>query len=373
MRPRIGEEFDVSAYPEMQLAFEGPIADEEITIDKWGVWLSAYAPVYDEAGTAVAIVGIDRDVATVLAIESALKSVIIMVFLGALSLSLMVSVLFAKHFTKPINQLKLGAARVISGDLSHRIESTRKDEFGELAAAFNHMTAEVEKLLRHKDEFITQLGHDLKTPLTPLVALLPKIEREEKDPKLKELLGATIHNVNYMKELVIKTLQLARLTSPDTELITEDITLSHEVNNVIESGRSIFYEKDTKVENKISEEIVVKVDKLRFLELFSNLISNAVKFTPDGGSTITIDAKDDKGFVTVSIKDTGIGMTTEELEHAFDEFYKADKSRHELESSGLGLSICKHIVEKHGGKIWAESPGKGMGSTFYFTLKSGGG
>jgi len=116
---------------------------------------------------------------------------------------------------------------------------------------------------------------------------------------------------------------------------------------------------------------MVKADKLRFRELFENLASNAIKYTPKGGETVTIDAKKEKKHVEVSVKDTGIGMNKRQIKRVFDEFYKADRSRHELESSGLGLSICKRIVEKHGGKIWVESKGLGKGSTFYFTLESG--
>ena len=85
---------------------------------------------------------------------------------------------------------------------------------------------------------------------------------------------------------------------------------------------------------------------------------------------ITIDAKKEKNIVTVSLKDTGIGMTKDQSKKIFDEFYKADRTTSEYKSSGLGLSICKRIIEKHDGKIWVESPGPGKGSTFYFTLKS---
>ena len=109
--------------------------------------------------------------------------------------------------------------------------------------------------------------------------------------------------------------------------------------------------------------------RLRLEELFDNLITNAVKYTPENGGTITVDAKEEKGQITVSITDTGIGITEEHKKHIFDEFYKADESRHEISSAGLGLSICKRIIEKHGGKIWVESLGLGKGSTFYFTLK----
>ena len=95
-----------------------------------------------------------------------------------------------------------------------------------------------------------------------------------------------------------------------------------------------------------------------------------MKYSQEGGGTITIDAKKAKDFVTISVTDTGIGMTKNQINHIFEEFYKADESRHDLQSHGLGLSICKNIVEKHGGKIWAESPSIGKGSTFFFTFKS---
>jgi signal transduction histidine kinase len=108
---------------------------------------------------------------------------------------------------------------------------------------------------------------------------------------------------------------------------------------------------------------------LRIEELFTNIINNAGKYTPSKG-TITIDAVKENEMITVSITDTGIGMTEDQIEHMFDEFYKADPSRHDFDSSGLGMSICKRIVEKHDGKIWAESPGPGKGSTFYVRLSS---
>ena len=117
----------------------------------------------------------------------------------------------------------------------------------------------------------------------------------------------------------------------------------------------------------IGEKIIINADKLKLEELFSNLYSNAAKYMERGGNII-IDAKETKDDVIVSIKDTGIGLTKEELKHVFDEFYKADWSRHDRESSGLGLAICKRIVEKHGGKIWAESSGLKKGTTFYFTI-----
>jgi signal transduction histidine kinase len=104
-----------------------------------------------------------------------------------------------------------------------------------------------------------------------------------------------------------------------------------------------------------------------FNDLFTNLIDNALKYSPNGGK-ITIEGTRLDNFIQISINDEGIGLSIKELEHVFDDFYKADWSRHDLTSSGLGLTICKKIIEKHNGKIWAESKGKDKGSSFIFTL-----
>jgi PAS domain S-box-containing protein len=229
-------------------------------------------------------------------------------------------------------------------------------------------TAEIENLLKQKDDFINQLGHDLKTPLTPLLSLLPILERTEDDPKSKEMLEVFHRNVDYMKNLVTKTIELARLNSPNTVLDIADINLWDVVDNSIKDQLIIFHDKNIKINNKIDKNILVKADNLRLDELFNNLINNSIKYTPVDGS-ITISSEDNGDFVKIKVSDDGVGMDKEQAASVFNEFYKADKSRHDFTSSGLGLSICKRIVEKHGGEIWAESPGLGKGSTFAFTLK----
>jgi len=240
----------------------------------------------------------------------------------------------------------------------------------ELEHKVKERTAEVGKLLKQKDEFIGQLGHDLKNPLGPLVNLIPLLEKKETDPESKKILEILDRNANHMRNLVVNTIELGRLNSPNVKLNIENINLLDELNNIIKRNSLLFEENNMKIENKADKNIIVKTDKLRLTELFDNLISNSVKYSPDGG-TITIDAKQDKDFVTVSVKDTGMGITEEQLSRIFDEFYKADDARHDFDSSGLGLSICKRIVEKHGGKIWAESSGGEKGTTFYFTIPAG--
>jgi PAS domain S-box-containing protein len=231
-------------------------------------------------------------------------------------------------------------------------------------------TKEIEKLLRQKDEFINQLGHDLKSPLTPLIGLLPVLETIDDDEKSKEIVNIFRRNIEYMRNLVLKTLELAQLNAPSTSFNLKEIKIWAVADSCIKDQQVVFNEKGVKVENKIDKNITVEADMLRLGEVFRNLISNAYKYSPND-TDIVIDAQSNSKFVTISIKDSGRGMTKQQIDHIFEEFYKGDKSRHELSSTGLGLSICNRIIERHGGKIWAESPGPDKGSTFYFTLKKG--
>lgn len=229
-------------------------------------------------------------------------------------------------------------------------------------------TEEVEKLLVHKDQFIGQLGHDLKSPLTPLITLLPIMLKREQDPKQKELLEICQTNTQFMQELVSKTLRIARLDSCKYIPAFEIFNLSNLLNKIIKRESTKAKEKGIGIKPVTNNDITVYAEKLAIQEIVDNLIGNALKFTPKGG-TIRLKIKSQSPFATVSITDTGIGMDDEQLPHIFDEFYKADESRHDLQSQGLGLSICKRSVESHGGQIWAESLGQGNGSTLAFTIK----
>ena len=287
-----------------------------------------------------------------------------------------------KAVVVPITKFRESAKIIGKGNLDTKVDIRSRDELGDLANAFNQMAKDLkesrdkiqqynkilENLIKQKDEFIGQLGHDLKNPLQPLVGLLPMLIEQEKDPKIKEALEIMNKNVEYMRDLIFKTLQLAKLRSSDIKFDMEKINLKENSDSVIESQKLTLKEHKIKVENQIKDDIFVNADKLRLSELFKNLINNSVKYTEKNGR-ITLNAKIEKDDVIVSIADTGIGMNKEQLDRVFDEFYKANKFSNEYDSSGLGLAICKRIVERHEGKIWVESQGPNKGTTFYFTLK----
>ena len=344
---------------------------------------------------------------------------------------LLIFFIFNRIITAPVSDLIKGVRSMSEGNLGSKVKINSKDEIGELASAFNKMTIdlkksqdslkeysenleklvtkrteqledktanlekinkdlikarkdlntlnknlekrikerteEVELLLKQKDDFINQLSHDLKSPLMPLTVLIPVLEKHETDAKKIEILEVLQRNVQYMKNIAIKTLELAKLNSPKTKFSLEKIDMKDEIKRIIKNKKTIFEEKNLEIKNNIAEELLVKADKLRLEELITNLLENSVNFSFDKGKII-IDAEKEKDYVKTSIKDTGMGMTKQQIKHAFEEFYKADQSRHDFDSSGLGLTICKKIIERHDGDIWMESTGPGHGTTVFFTL-----
>jgi signal transduction histidine kinase len=347
---------------------------------------------------------------------------------------LLIFFLFNYFISSPIGELTKGVRSMGKGVLGYEVKIKSKDEIGELATAFNKMssdlkisrdhleeysknleklvaertreleektkyleqtnqdltitreqlyilnknleervkerTKDVEKLLKQKDEFINQLGHDLKNPLGPLINLIPLLEEKENDSAKKEMLTVLHRNADYMKNLVVKTLELAVLNSPNTRFSIELMNLFKEVDQILENKKILVDENKIRISNKINHKLYVKADRLRLEELLTNIVENSVKYSKEK-CWITIDAEQTNDFVKISIADTGIGMIKEQIERIFDEFYKADSARHDIQNTGLGMSICKRIVEKHGGSIWVESPGPGKGTTVFFTLLTG--
>jgi nitrogen fixation/metabolism regulation signal transduction histidine kinase len=227
-------------------------------------------------------------------------------------------------------------------------------------------------LLKQKDLFISRLGHDLKTPLTPLVALLPLIRSRTEDQRQLELLDICINSVNNMNDLVIKTLRLARITSAANVASRNlNICLSAVVDAAVSNLTEMLKHHSVTIENRTFPELLVKGNQAELEEVLTQLLSNAVKFSPVD-SRVSVEASCINRVVTVIVRDNGIGLSPEEQQHIFEEFYTADPSRHVLDSSGLGLTICRRIVENHGGQISAASPGKNGGTAVSFTLEAGG-
>lgn len=225
----------------------------------------------------------------------------------------------------------------------------------------------VQELLNFKTQFMNQLSHDLRTPLTPMMALMPLLEPHISDERDKERFQVIKNNIQYMRNLVVSILDIARMDAGRFTLNKTKINLYRMVENIISDTLVVFEKSSIRSINMIPNSIDVSADELHIKEVFENLISNSIRYSPSGG-TITLAAIERENDVEISVSDTGIGMEKTEINKVFTEFFKADTSRHDPYSTGLGLSICKRIVEKHGGRISASSEGVNRGMTITFTL-----
>lgn len=224
-------------------------------------------------------------------------------------------------------------------------------------------TREIEELLIQKDDFITQIGHDLKTPLTPIIAILPILKKKEQDPKKREYLDMAIRNANHIQDLILSILQMARLNRAYFPALGTKLSISYMIDELIINNEYEILKKHLMVENHIPAELGIRISPIDFDTVFGNILDNAIKYSRRGGEITFFGEKTDEGIV-IQIRDTGIGLIPEEASHVFEKFYKADPSRHDKKSYGLGLSISQKIVKQNGGKILVKSEGRDLGTSF---------
>ncbi|MBN2881147.1 PAS domain S-box protein [Candidatus Woesearchaeota archaeon] len=248
--------------------------------------------------------------------------------------------------------------------LNKNLERKVEERTKKLTAA----NEKVQKLFNLRSQFVNQVAHDLRTPMTPILGLIPLIRSKVKDKNSLEQINMVENNARYLSELINKTLDISRLDAGKLKLNKEKVEMSQLLKDFIRNSDELFKQNKIKVSLNIESKAknTVFADKMRINEILFNLVSNASKFMPNKKELIfTLNVKSSKVFL--SVKDSGIGISKEHIKKIFEEFYQVDTSGHS-HSAGLGLAISKRIIELHGGKIWAESDGVNMGTTFTFSL-----
>jgi signal transduction histidine kinase len=237
----------------------------------------------------------------------------------------------------------------------------------EISKIIDDKNLQVEQLVSQKEFFITQLAHDLRTPLTPVIAMLPLIIDGIKDPDSKELLqlfSCSIENLQNMVNTIIQYATLNQLTNIDDY---GRFDIEYLIDDALKVNSFLIREKELNIDISLPPEISVSLSKNLGPVIFRNLISNSVSYNIFRGS-ISIHGEVHKGKIYISISDSGIGIPPHLLETMWDEFVIGDTARNNPCSKGLGLSIVKQIVTMHGGSIIGTSNGIGTGATFTITL-----
>lgn len=226
---------------------------------------------------------------------------------------------------------------------------------------------EIVNLMEARTEFINRAAHDLRTPITPILILIPTIKKRIKDKEILYDISIIEKNANYLKRIADNLISYLKSKTGRYNYIFKKIDIRKLIEDVLKTYKEAFNQNKISVRKKIPRNLpLVELDELKITEVIQNIVSNALKFMPKGRK-MTISAKKMDNFINIEFKDTGIGMNKNTLPKIFGEFFKADKSRH-IEGEGLGLSICKGIIGSHHGTIRAESEGLGKGSTILFDI-----
>jgi two-component system phosphate regulon sensor histidine kinase PhoR len=226
----------------------------------------------------------------------------------------------------------------------------------------------IRRLETVRRDFISNISHELRTPLAGLKALVDTLRGGAiKDrPTAKRFLKRMDAEVDTLTQMVEELLELSRIESGLAPLRLASTPIAEVVIPPVERLRPQAERAGLEFTVRpLAEEPQVLADAERARQVLTNLVHNAIKFTPPGGR-VTIAARPSADEVVISVRDTGVGIPVEDLPRIFERFYKADQAR-SGGGTGLGLAIAKHVVQGHGGRIWAESV-EGEGSTFYFTL-----
>jgi two-component system phosphate regulon sensor histidine kinase PhoR len=228
--------------------------------------------------------------------------------------------------------------------------------------------SEMRNLQTMRQEFVGNISHELRTPLAAIKAIVETLQGGAIDDKkaVTDFLNRLDVEVDGMTQMVAELTELSRIETGRIKLKLEPVNLNLLIEEVIARLSPQAERQQVSLLTELSSDLPpVPADRDRIQQVILNIVHNAIKFTPPGGKA-TVYAKPQKDTVTVSVADTGIGISKEDLPHIFERFFKADKSR-SGSGTGLGLAIAKHIVQAHGGSIWVQSE-EGKGSTFSFSL-----
>ena len=257
---------------------------------------------------------------------------------------------FIRRVLKPLRALETGVKELTAGRLDHRVPEAGDDELRDLAEAFNTMAKRLSELLDSKEHLLLDMSHELRSPLTRIMVQLEFVP----DDKVRESLRA---DVLEMEAMVTAILEEARLRTTATALDLEQMSMDELVRSVAEE----FKDRSPGIVCEALEPVEIQADRDKMRMVLRNLLENAVKHTPEGGEPVTVSMMQEQNQVDIIIEDHGEGIPESALPHLFEPFFRADSSRSRKTGGyGLGLSLCKAIIDAHGGRIEVTStPGKG--------------
>jgi signal transduction histidine kinase len=299
--------------------------------------------------------------------------IIILIAVNTMLLGLIIS----RSFSKPIQELNKAAQELEKGNFTVRTNITTNDELTQLSDAFNRSALALSKmdeerlqLDKAKAEFLSITSHELRTPITPLKAQLQMLQQEyfgKLNEKQKESLDVILRNAERLNKIIEDFLEISRIEAARLKFAFRKTDLHETVKETVKFMEGFAKEKNITLVVTAEELPAIEIDPDRISQVLRNLVHNAIKFSPtDSSIEIHLEMKNDH--VRFSVKDQGVGLNSDDQIRIFEPFYQVEAAlSRKFGGTGLGLTICRGIIEAQKGKIWVESR-PGCGCTFYFTV-----
>lgn len=300
--------------------------------------------------------------------QESFREALVWAAIAAGIVALGVSLFLSQRVVTPVREMMSASQHIANGNYSERVQDRSADELGQLARSFNQMAEKLHQAETLRRQLIGDVAHELRTPLTAIKGSMEGLM----DGVLPASQGTfqQVHDeIERLNRLVTDLGELNRVEAGAFELTLGPVKISELVKTVFKRFDQQYKEKRVELTGSIHAELSpVHVDENRIIQVLTNLIENALRYTPAGGMVSVAAVQNDSG-IQITVKDTGLGIPGEHLPNVFTRFYRVDKSRsRSAGGSGIGLTIARHIIEAHGGQIRVESAGRDQGSSFIFTL-----
>jgi heavy metal sensor kinase len=355
-----------ASYRSLEKAFSGEIDFE--TIGEAGSRLRIITMPIRENGKVVSVVQVGTSLEDFDESLSRLLTVMAISIPTAFFLTLIGGYFLAKKSLKPVDQIRKAAVKISSSNLEEKIDvGGRRDELGKLAETFNDMIERLRESFQRINQFSTDVSHELKTPLTILKGQTEVALRKERDKEeYKRVLSSNLEEINRMTKIIDDLLFLSKAESKNLSLAKDVVHLRDLITDICLDMKVYADEKGVFLEIGSLEDVRVEGDELKLRRMLMNIIDNGIKYTNPGGK-VEVRSFIEDGYARIEIKDTGVGISENDLKYIFDRFYRADKARRREVGVGLGLSISKWIAEAHNGTIEVKSKPQ-EGTTFSVRL-----
>jgi signal transduction histidine kinase len=282
----------------------------------------------------------------------------IIFLLITVSLILAGAYLLIRRILQPIRWLRNGVNEVAKGNFDQPIPIRKNDELGELSQSFNTMSSRIKEMINARDQLLLDVSHELRSPLTRIKVSLELMDKDSTR-------GSIADDIHEIETMITEILESERINSKHGKLEKRNIDLISLITNLVQDYRDSY---PGIVLKSNPDQLIFEADEERLRTAFKNIIDNALKYSTETSNPVEINVQQKDKFIYITFKDTGIGIDNKHLPYIFEPFYRVDSSRSKKTGGyGLGMSLCKKIIESHGGTITIESK-SGEGTTIFITL-----